>query len=300
MGSPLLTTSEVARTTGDDEAEARPAGLGRVISSNYNELTRFDSSYQAPLVEHVTLDVLLKHHDALTRYHKISPATREAKSLAARTINKQPNFSITNCICLGLGSMAGIFHDSTHTNVSDAKDFDLAPLSQLVAFEFWITILKKRSSIQHVYFQDPQFNAVDKAFLNSLGYEVIDSPASKDLITAETFLYTPYTNMDAIYNTMKGCFPALYIGNDIHYLDFMLVEKPYPWIRSMVEKFLDDREIVDEFVVSTYTPVGRSIKGYMASMYYPRSLSGEGSSQGLRRSERILARNTRVGKSSSC
>ena len=180
-------------------------------------------------MEHVTLDVLLKHHNAQARYYERSPAKEEAVLLAARAIEKQTAFPITNYICLGLGTMAGIFRDSNPTNVSNAEKFDLTPIAQLVAFEFWIQTLKKHNHhIEHVYFQDPQFNVVDKAFLSSLGYEVIDSPASKDFITAETFLYTPYANLDAVYHTIKGSFPALYIGNDIHHLDRMLVERPYP------------------------------------------------------------------------
>ena len=248
MGASLSTSS---RFDGD---RAVPPRAYREVPVDYNNLPSFPSSYQAPLVEHVTFDILRMHHSAQTRHYEGSPAREEAISLAARTIQKQSAFSITNCICLGLGSMAGIFRDSNPTNVSNAMNFDLSPIAQLVAFEFWIQMLKKHNHIEHVYFQDPQFNDVDGAFLSSLGYEVIDSPASKDLITAATFLYTPRTNLDAVYQTMKIAFPALYIGNDIHRLNnkCMLPERRYPWIFSMIEEFLKDREVVDKFTVSSY------------------------------------------------
>ena len=268
MGSSLSTTSRI------DGDQALPPRSYREVPVNYNNLPSFPSSYQAPLVEHVTFDILRMHHSAQTRYHEGSPARKEAISLAARTIQKQSAFPISNCICLGLGSMAEIFRNSNPTNVSDAKNFDLSPIAQLVAFEFWIQMLKKHHHIEHVYFQDPQFNDVDRAFLSSLGYEVVDSPASKDLITAETFLYTPRTNLDVVYQTMKSAFPALYIGNDIHRLDSMwlLPERRFPWILSMIEEFLKDREVIDKLTVSTYGC------GYVASMYYPRQLSGTESS----------------------
>ena len=261
--------SKNAEATKDDGDEALPPLARRAIPSNYDNLTSLPSSYQAPLLEHVTFDILRLHHSAQNLYYERSLAKKKAVSVAARTIQKQLAFSITNCICLGLGSMAAIFRGSNPTNVNNGKYFDLTPRAQLVAFEFWIQMLKKHNHINHVYFQEPQFNDVDKVFLSSLGYEIIDSPASKDLITAETFLYTPYTNLDVVYHTMKSSFPALYIGNDIHHLDKMLVERPYPWIRSMIEEFLKDREVIDEFPVSTYRSTGQ-IKGYYASMYYLR------------------------------
>ena len=243
MGPPLLPTTNIAGAAENDGEEDPPPPSNRGFPLNYNNLMRFSSSYQAPFVEHVTLDVLLKHHNAQARYYDRSPAKEDAILLAARAIEKQTAHPITNCICLGLGTVAGIFRDSNPTNVSNAEKFDITPIAQLVAFEFWIQTLKKHNHhIENVYFQDPQFNVVDKAFLSSLGYEVIESPASKDLITTKTFLYTPCANLDAVYHTMKSSFPALYIGNDIHHLDRMLVERPYPWIRSMIEKFLEDRD----------------------------------------------------------
>lgn len=62
--------------------------------------------------------------------------------------------------------------------------------------------------------QDPAFNDLDIEFLELRGFTVIESPASDDCMSADTFLFTPGGDQDPVVAAIDAAHPALYIGND--------------------------------------------------------------------------------------
>ena len=76
-------------------------------------------------------------------------------------------------------------------------------------------VSENKHTIQAIYFQEPEFNSLDKDFLKSRGYEVLDSPSALDFMTEETFLYTPFCPMNWLYACMHRALPSMALGRDI-------------------------------------------------------------------------------------
>ena len=118
--------------------------------------------------------------------------------------------SITQCICLGLGPFA---IGAADLEVGQQpKDFN-APLHQLAVLTVVLGIIGGRHSIQNVYCQDPVFTKVERAFLQSLGYTILEDPAACQKMSTGTFLFAPYLGHDVAAKALSVAFPALYIGN---------------------------------------------------------------------------------------
>lgn len=146
-------------------------------------------------------------------------ACQQTEDIATRIFKKQailenPTLKVSSCICLGLGSFFSYGDLESEREPERKTSYSLNDLhmGQLVAFEHWVGILKKFFDISNVYFQDPTFNALDKAFLTSLGYQVIESPASNTVLTDESFVFAPGVAPDVVYNTLKKAYPAIWIG----------------------------------------------------------------------------------------
>lgn len=77
-----------------------------------------------------------------------------------------------------------------------------------------LTRIGKREPIRPIYFQDPVFTDVDRAFLQSRGYQVVDSPASDSLLTSTTFVWGWGEQM-VLDSSLVSVFPPLLIGDDM-------------------------------------------------------------------------------------
>ncbi|KAL8716324.1 MAG: hypothetical protein Q9220_000229 [cf. Caloplaca sp. 1 TL-2023] len=69
-----------------------------------------------------------------------------------------------------------------------------------------------------VYLQDPVFNALDTAFLQSLGYVVLEHPAAFDEIDEATFVFAPHVEVDVYSEALEGVkgLPRMCIGTDLN------------------------------------------------------------------------------------
>lgn len=86
---------------------------------------------------------------------------------------------------------------------------------QLVAFENWVGILRQHFDIPNIYFQDPTFNSLDRAFLTSLGFEVIESSQRNNVLIRESFLYIANASRDVQYVSLKIDLPAILVGKKL-------------------------------------------------------------------------------------
>ena len=117
---------------------------------------------------------------------------------------------LTKCICLGLGNF-NIVPGKKDASQSDSQL--RTSLHQLAVLIVMLDILVEGHSIQEVYFQDPTFTKVEKRFLQSLGYTVLEDPAAFEKMSASTFLFAPFIPYNVASSAFAFSFPALYIGN---------------------------------------------------------------------------------------
>ena len=68
-----------------------------------------------------------------------------------------------------------------------------------------------RYKLEHIYFQEPRFNALDEEFLESRGYEIMHTPESDDRMSETTFLFTPGAQGNVIESSLLSAYPVLYI-----------------------------------------------------------------------------------------
>ena len=188
-----------------------------------------------PILPGMTMQKLQEQHSESTQKWENSEPGRISVAVLRGVLNEHANLKITSCVALGLGSLSGGLERSWGP-LGDA------PMSQLVAFESWIKIFQEHfQSSPKVFFQDPEFNSADREFLTSLGYAVIDTPASNDVLTEESFLYAPRCIFDVLWATLDHAFPALCLGVDIAELYHL----ECPATRKLLDGFLNQRESVN-------------------------------------------------------
>ena len=196
---------------------------------NFTNLQKFPPAWPSPPIPHMTLETLLErhkaHHLATVPAVETSPSYIQFLS-SFMGIIQQPSLRISNSIFLGLGSLSG---------QQSSLDCE-SSMSRLVLFETLIELLRQKHYLPpwRIYFQDPSFNDLDRKLLLSRGYRVLDSPASNDVLTEETFLFAPFNCWDVIFASLRRCFPAMLMG--------MPLEKAthYFYWRPILEKLQKD------------------------------------------------------------
>ncbi|CAF9923974.1 MAG: hypothetical protein HETSPECPRED_005479 [Heterodermia speciosa] len=194
-----------------------------------------------PILPGMTIQTLQEQHYESTQKWENSEPGRISAAVLRGVLNEQANLKITSCVALGLGSFSGGL-ERFWGSLADA------PMSQLVAFESWIKIIREHfQSSPKVYFQDPEFNDLDREFLTSLGYSVINTPASNDVLTEESFLFAPRCIFDVLWASLDHVFsrrldfPALCLGVDIA----ELYQDECPATQKLLDAFLNQRESVN-------------------------------------------------------
>lgn len=66
--------------------------------------------------------------------------------------------------------------------------------------------------------QDPVFGACDKAFLEFLGFRVVESPGAFEAIDGESLVYAVHCHEEIYEEIAKVERPAVMVGNDIEEL----------------------------------------------------------------------------------
>lgn len=124
-----------------------------------------------------------------------------------------PSIEITQCVCIALGAFARPTLPEKDGKPGTPVEAN-SSLRQLVALTKMLELLKTTHTITDVYIQDPLFNDVETAFLTRLGYQVLQDPQAKDIITNSTFLFAPHCEHKVQTQHLLKGFPALYVGND--------------------------------------------------------------------------------------
>ncbi|KAL9138085.1 MAG: hypothetical protein Q9175_000695 [Cornicularia normoerica] len=164
-----------------------------------------------------TTDIRLEHGETtdtkytletyLDRFRKhYLPTWRESncfKNLSRildRDILPAENILITQCICLGLGSM---------TAGSESSSYELAALISI------LEILGRKHHMQDIIFQDPIFEPLDQIILKSLGYTVVETPDAFSKLNSTTFLFAPHLECFHYATALEIVTPILSVGSDL-------------------------------------------------------------------------------------
>ena len=168
-------------------------------------------------------------HVTLKEAWEASPQHLEFSAAITKAMHKP--LRITSCMCLGLGSLCGELGPLEPPNLA------ANPMKQLITFETSISMLRQQHNISHVYFQDPVFNAVDRAFLESRGYTILESPASNTVLNEETYLFMPYVHVNVALATLREYFPMLVLSYRIEW-----------WIQNCMGRFAETYNVLQRFV----------------------------------------------------
>ncbi len=194
------------------------------------KLADYEGNYelwQHPIPKDASVETLLEQHRILHEYWRLSPESHSFKELFVNVILKQEKLKVSSGMCLGLGSLTADWEGKSH-----GKGMENRSLCQLVAFEACIELLREyltvesskrtliiaetKHAISDIYFQDPAFNALDRAFLLSRGYMILHTPESETHVTESTFVFTPGTEWDVCLSPINTPSPpVLYITRDM-------------------------------------------------------------------------------------
>lgn len=207
------------------------------------------------ILDPTTTDIRLRHGKATeTKYtldtyldrfrNHYTPTWRESYCFKGLTrifeqdILPAENILISQCICLGLGSM---------TAGSESSSYELAALLSILEI-LGINAREPRRKpcsiphdlsplggrpranpgnppgkthqIQEIIFQDPIFTPLDQTVLKSLGYTVVETPHAFSKLNDTTFLFAPHLECLHYATALEVATPALSVGSDVQiYVD---------------------------------------------------------------------------------
>ncbi|KAJ5240998.1 uncharacterized protein N7469_002589 [Penicillium citrinum] len=103
-------------------------------------------------------------------------------------VNAMPIGFIDQIVCIGLGSPSGFLRDGW----VDRRAVSMYQLAALDTIRNTLTNSNRSLPLSFpVYAQDPVFNALDRALLESLGMTVVESPVAFERVTSKTLLFCP-------------------------------------------------------------------------------------------------------------
>ncbi|KAI1170490.1 hypothetical protein F4777DRAFT_591896 [Nemania sp. FL0916] len=177
----------------------RRKGRGRTT------ITPITLATPTPSAPTLTLEQVKENHDRFSAKWKATAAYIQLLQIVSDQFKSGNYATVTRAVCFGLGP------------------FDALPLGnrdrartahfELVAF---LTIVEHLESLTNsrirCSFQDPVFNSVDKAFLESLGHQVVETPVGFELVDNETFAFGIHLYRDIYSQVFAAHIPAMFIG----------------------------------------------------------------------------------------
>ena len=206
----IMLCPDLASCATEMELERQENGSQWPAYERLHDNTEVD--HEQPLAPSLSLHRLNDLYEDYIQKWESSEACRISRTVFQDVLNKKTTTPIDICMCLGLGSFSG----ETFSGKSEENEnpWDV-PMSQFVAFENWVAMINAHQGNKpRVFFQDPDFNALDREFLTGKGCIVIDTPNSNEVTTPETFLFTPGACYSVVYASLHQVFPALYLGID--------------------------------------------------------------------------------------
>ncbi|CAI7593272.1 unnamed protein product [Penicillium pancosmium] len=102
------------------------------------------------------------------------------------TETSSQDLNVDGIVCIGLGSPSGFLRDGW----VDRRAVSMYQLAALETIKDVFTSANRSSSFP-IYAQDPVFNNLDRALLESLGMTVVNTPVGFERVTSKTLLFCP-------------------------------------------------------------------------------------------------------------
>ncbi|GAW15555.1 hypothetical protein ANO14919_049690 [Xylariales sp. No.14919] len=151
----------------------------------------------------LSLEQVKQDHDRLAGQWKSSPSYGQLQELLLRHTDSTSS-SVTKAICFGLGTFDppdGAWEQKRKAHI------------QLAAFLAIVEHLRSNASHQvRCIFQEPILNSVDKAFIESLGHEVVESPIGFQLVDPESLAFGVHLYRDIYSQVIATHIPAMFVG----------------------------------------------------------------------------------------
>ncbi|KAI1419187.1 hypothetical protein F5Y12DRAFT_284898 [Xylaria sp. FL1777] len=151
----------------------------------------------------LSLEQVKQDHDRLAGQWKSSPSYGQLQELLSGHV-AGISCSVTTAICFGLGTFDppdGAWEQKRKAHI------------QLAAFLAIVDHLQSKASHRiRCVFQEPILNSVDKAFITSLGHEVVESPIGFQLVNPETLAFGVHLYRDIYSQVIATHIPAIFVG----------------------------------------------------------------------------------------
>ena len=206
--------------------------LGK-ISMDTTAIAQSQNAPHEPSYHPLSLSELQEKYQAL--YHKLrgSDVSYKMYQTFYDKLSLLPDIEMTNCVCLGLGSLTGL--EEQRLSVEDVEKREDS-LHQLVVLTMILDtdLLGARHAVRDVWLQDPEFSETDHIFLESLGFTVIQHPKALEKITSNTFVSAPRVHPIIIAMVFITCHPALYIGNCLdRWIEMLSPDDAFPVLETL-------------------------------------------------------------------
>ncbi|KAI0405932.1 hypothetical protein F4802DRAFT_596604 [Xylaria palmicola] len=151
----------------------------------------------------LTREQVEQEHDRFAAQWRSSPSFGRLQELFSEHAGSLGS-SVTKAICFGLGTL----------DPSDgAWGQKRVAHTQLAAFLSIVESLQKEASQPiRCIFQEPIFNSIDKAFITSLGHQVVESPVGFELVDSETLAFGVHLYRDIYSQVIATHAPAIFVG----------------------------------------------------------------------------------------
>ncbi|CZR63137.1 uncharacterized protein PAC_13034 [Phialocephala subalpina] len=180
-----------------------------------------------------TLEEIKDEFEHFKRAWEERPACHDLKS------KLQDLNNIENIIILGLGSLQTSRREGRRTSAT-----------QLAALQTILEILREADGTTAagdrkdlpVVLQDPQYTEIDKAFLSSLGYKVVDDPEAFKEVTEGSLVYAIHCYGPVYKSISEGPRPRVFIGTDIENFGRLGTDEE---LKVQLDEMVKDCQILD-------------------------------------------------------
>ncbi|KAM0265340.1 hypothetical protein ACHAQJ_000180 [Trichoderma viride] len=199
----------MTETTEDDWVVVKSRKGGRFRPApKVEDMAAFEPGFKAtdPLPYLTKEEIAGKHFYIRAQFERTKECA-ELLSIIAEFVKdnfKTSGEVVVTAVCLGIGSF-----DPPDGNWVIAHKAH----NQLVAFLIIVEYIERQTRHRiKCIFQEPEFEPSDVEFLESLGHEVVETPAAFEAVDSQTLLFGCHLYRGVYSLALQGELPALFVG----------------------------------------------------------------------------------------